>query len=409
MTLSALKSKNNFGNFPIYRYLTSRGMGWIADYLIIIGTPMVCYQATSDVKWSGLSLVFIWVPRIISLLISGHIVDNYSIRNILVYSDLIRTALALACSITVIVDSRFTVFAILTFAIVSGFLFEICFIGGEKLGSALAPRNTQPFIQSFLTALEQISIISAPAIVGLLLLTQYTWIFATFFACYFLSSLVNIKLSIDIQSKKQESPSSAYKSLTVGLRQIYRDPVLLIIASLALSINFLLSLLNGGGVKLLNSISGGSVSDYGFINSTASIVCVFCLLISPLAVSRIGLWKFGTCVALLAPITFFLLPLSISTVAFAFSITSFLCMDSLFSVFIRTVRANRIPSEVYGSTVALFSLIVIVPMPLAGLTLSLTAPIFSTSSLFMASSVIVLVIIVLLLIGLKSRLGKVSS
>ncbi|MEW1585772.1 hypothetical protein AB0283_10035 [Micromonospora vinacea] len=55
---------------------------------------------------------------------------------------------------------------------------------------------------------------------------------------------------------------------------------------------------------------------------------------------------------------------------FAGCLGAFLLLDSFFSVYIRVVRARRMPLENYAATVGLFGMLLIVPMPLAGLTLA---------------------------------------
>lgn len=347
------------------RYFAFRFTAWLVDYLLLFGVPLLCYKVTGNLAWSGIALALEWTPRILSLGGAGYLVDRLSIRRLCVVSDSARCALAGACALAIALWPGLAVAVTVGFSAVAGALFEQTFVAGEKAGKVLADPSDQARVQTILTGLEQVAVIGAPALGGMLLLFRPAVFPAAACALYGVSLLFSFALP------PVRAEGSEPASLAAGLRTTAKDPVLRPIILLTMGLNYMLGLINGSAAQIAAERYGASTSVLSFIYSAASVASIAVLGLSPWLIRRFGLWRFGAGTAVLSPVLCLLLGVAPTLIGFGVCLGLFLALDSLFSVYMRTSRAERVPEAVYGSTVAAFGLLVIVPLPLAGLTLAL--------------------------------------
>jgi hypothetical protein len=377
-------------------YYAVRFASWLVDYLILTGVPLLGYALTGDLIWSGIALAFAWAPRILSLGAAGYLVDRLPTRRLCLVGDGIRLVSAASCAGLIALRPTTAVWVVLGFSVVVGVVFEQTFVAGEKLGRVLAEHDVQPRVQAVLTGLEQVAVIVAPAMCGLLLLLPPAMFLATAGLLYGVSFLFTLRLPTDAAT--HQAPSESQRtSLLVGLRNIIADPVLRGAVILTMGLNYMLGLINGGAAAVVDSQFGVSTSALSFVYAAGNVISVAVLGLAPCLIRRLGLWRFGSATALIAPLPCLVIGVTPTFTVFGLCLGVFLALDALFSVYIRTARAQRVPTAVYGSTVAAFGLLAIVPLPLAGLTLTAIGPHLDTRLAFSAAAVGSLVIVVLVI------------
>ncbi len=347
------------------RYYGYRFTAWLVDYLLLFGVPLLCYKVTGDLTWSGAALAAEWTPRLLSLAGAGYLVDRVSIRQLCLLGDAVRFAVAAACAVAAAVRPGLAIWLAVGLAALAGTFFEQSFVAGEKAGKLLAGEQRQAQVQTVLTGLEQIAVIAAPAVGGTLLLFRPVVFLAAACVLYGASFLLGFALPTVRTADGEKS------SLLLGLRDTLCDPVLRPVVLLACGLNYMLGLINGAAAQIAGHRYGASTSALGYIYSAASIASIVVLAAAPRLIRALGLWRFGVAAALASPVLCALIVGSPDLALFAVGLGGFMAVDSLYSVYMRTSRVERVPTSVYGSTVAAFGLVVIVPMPVAGLTLSL--------------------------------------
>ncbi|MEU4113037.1 MFS transporter [Kitasatospora sp. NPDC028055] len=380
-------------------YFALRSIGWLVDNLLVFGIPLLCYRVTGGLTWSGLAVVLTWTPRLLSLAGAGYLVDRLSIRQIFLVSDAGRLALAAVCCLLILLRPSTAVPVVLVFGMLSGAFFEQTFVAGEKAGRLLTPPERAARTQSVLTGLEQAAIIAGPALGGLLLLFPPVVFVATAGAGYAVSLLLALALP-----EGRADPDAAPSPLA-GLRRTVRDPVLRSVVLLTMGLNYLLSLLIGSAPALVATRYGVSESALGFVYSAAGVASIAVVGIAPWLIGRLGLWRYGIGLALASALVCLGLSAAPDLALFGVALGVFLALDSLFSVYLRTTRAERVPTGEFGSAVAAFGLLLVAPMPVAGATLALAGSSVDPATLLRVASVGVLVLTLALLPGL-ARAGR---
>jgi hypothetical protein len=137
-----------------------------------------------------------------------------------------------------------------------------------------------------------------------------------------------------------------------------------LVSGLALS-NLALGLLETATPVLVVKQLGRSSASVGLVWSCAAAASLLAVAICRTVIDRWGLTTVGRWAALVTSVPCFLIPLADSYVAYLALIAVFMAGDSVLSVVLRTIRSLLIPAEVFGSTLSVTVLLLLLPYPLA--------------------------------------------
>lgn len=101
--------------------------------------------------------------------------------------------------------------------------------------------------------------------------------------------------------------------------------------------------------------------------TTGGLASVVALAATPWLIRAFGLLRVGTVSALIACAAIGVAGLLVDSAAFTALAVAFLVAESVFTVFIRTVRARIVPAAEFGVTVSVIVLLNFLSMPVAGL------------------------------------------
>lgn len=375
------------------KYYAMRFASWLCDYLVLFAVPVLAYSQTSDVRWSGAAIFFQWGPRLLGLSTASLWVDGISPRRILIGSDGVRVATATVAGLLMILYPGAALPVLLAFAALVGICFELTFVAGEKLGRSQVVPSEQERFQSRLTALEQVSVVLGPALAGAALSFPpfvLMWVTAALFG-------VSLTMSITTPPSSNSGVSAGRRSMRETLRIALADHILRRIILVAMSSNFLLALINGSAADVTSHRFGTTTRELSLMYATASILSVVGLLVFPRLTQRTSLARTGRYVGVGMALSAGAVAVAHREWIFTAGLSAFLLSDAFFSVYLRVARVRRVAPETYAATVGLFGMLIIIPMPLAGLTLAIVGNIlrpelligaFATAVLGLAASVL---------------------
>ncbi|MFH8409422.1 MFS transporter [Streptomyces sp. NPDC018019] len=374
----------------VYRYLLLRTVGTLATETLQFAVPVLVYQSTGNLAWSGLALALEWLPRLVSLPLAGPLVDYFGVHRVYIVSDVVRGTAAVCVALTIALAGSTVVGAVVLFALVAGACFQQTFVANEKAVRVLVSGSAVPRAQSWLGAVDQTTLLAGPAVgAGLLTLGGGMAVFIAASALYAISlalvllehhlsdgtgtvarggreTVVHEEGAAGGRPRWAAVLRTIRRRLAAGARRVRGDPVLRDVVLIAMVVNLMLGMVISCAPALVTHVYHRSGSQLGLAYTCAGAASLLVLLGTPWLARRHGLLTVGVGSTALACLAFAGLGAAPGFLAFGALLALFLCGDSALTVFVRTVRARVVPPHEYGSTVGVIVLLNFLPMPLAG-------------------------------------------
>ncbi|PZT76129.1 MULTISPECIES: MFS transporter [unclassified Streptomyces] len=378
----------------VHRYYALRAVGWMTDQLIQFLLPVLAYQATGELSWSGLVLAAQWVPRLLSLPVAGHLADRYPEQRIYRANDLVRVGLGVVAAVLTVVLESHAFAVVIVFALLAGICCEQVLVAGEKLAGTLVAPEDMHRAQSVLSGIEQGTLLLAPVVGGALLLTGPLPIVVVVASLFGVSLLLSLGLPraertaaagpvpvpvlapdpVPGEGKGGGRGSAARRLLgdsVTGIRNVVRIPVLRTIVLATMCVNIMLGLIQGVAPALADRY-GHNEGALGLVYSAAGLVAMVTLTAAPRLIRSFGFLAVAAVSTVVQGVVFIALGPTTGFLFFAALVAVFMAGDSVFSVVIRTLRLRVVVSEEFGRTVAAVSLLNFLSLPLAGGLLAVT-------------------------------------
>ena len=344
------------------QYYVLRAVGSLANQLLQFLLPVVIYSVTRSALWTGVALIVEWGPRLVSLVLAGAIVDRFGVRTVYVSSDLLRLVAAAATVVVMATDRGAERWGLLAIAVVSGACFEQSFVAGEKAVRLLAPLATMHRSQSVLGAIDQATLVAAPVLGAVMLFAGPT----------LTTSFVTLAFAVDLMLARRlpahsmtEDEAGILRSVIDGIRWVAASPIMRDVVVLTMLINLMLGvILSGAPVMLSHYHHSGSY--LGMVYTVGGIASIAVLGAAGPMIGRMGLLGVGVLTQLTACAAFAVAGGAHNVGVFTTMVVILLCAESLFTVFMRTVRAHVVPPDAFGRVVGVIMLLNFAPMPLAG-------------------------------------------
>ncbi|HWF82244.1 MAG TPA: MFS transporter [Streptosporangiaceae bacterium] len=353
------------------RFYALRVVGTLANQLLQFAIPVLVYTKSGSVGWSGISLFLEWLPRLTSLPLAGPLVDRLGVRRVYVVNDIVRCVTAAGATVVAtVLRGTAAIAAIVVLGLVAGSCFEQTFIAEEKAVRLLASPAQMPRAQSVLGGIDQAMLLIAPAIGGLLLAIASNSTIAAAAILFAVSLLLIWRLPVLSQARMADgwpSVAEVFSDVRAGAKRVLGQPVLRDVLALTSLINLLLGLVLAATPPVLIGVFRLRASQVGVLYTVGGSVSLVMLALTPRLIRRFGLLAVGAASTLCCGAAIWLAGLVHAYLPFAAFSAAFLAGESVFTVFIRTVRARVIPAAEYGTATGVIVLIGFLTLPLAGL------------------------------------------
>ncbi|ABW12906.1 hypothetical protein Franean1_3504 [Parafrankia sp. EAN1pec] len=249
-----------------------------------------------------------------------------------------RCAAAWLVALLVTVDPSAARTSLIVLALIAGASFEQSFVAGEKAMLVLVVPARMQRAQSLLGGIDQAMLLAGPDVVGDAAAPATT-----------------LRLA-DLRS-----------DLAAGVRRVFGSPVLRLVVAVAFTVNLALGLLLASGPALVQISHGRSGSALGVVYLLGGLGSMAVLAVTSRVIDRMGLVAVGVASALLSLAACTALGVAPGFGWFVVLAVTFLTAESVFTVFIRVVRARLVPEAEFGRVVGVIVLLNLASMPLAGL------------------------------------------
>ncbi|MEV0445810.1 MFS transporter [Streptomyces spectabilis] len=365
-------------------------MDAVAFAMTTYGIPLLVLATTHSVALTGVAFALEWVPRLGAFAVAGAMVDRHGTTRVLSIASVLRAAVVVAAALALphLADGLATTATVMLLAASTGVLTEFSYIAAETAGGIASHRagDQAHRVQSVLLGIDQVATLAGPAAAGLLLERAGT---AGLLVTIALFSLLACTLAPRQHTARQtkKTPEPVLAGLRVGWTTLRALPALgWLVFGLTLS-NLTIGLLQAAAPVIVITDFGHSSADVGLIWAVAAGASLITVALCRRAIDRFGLWPVGALSAAIAALGCLAVSLTHTYTAYLVLIAVIMAGEGGMTVVLRTLRSHLIPQQVFGATLSLTILLLLLPFPLAGLLVA-TVPAAQLGNVLTACAVI---------------------
>jgi MFS family permease len=351
-------------------FVGARGIGLLADEMFLFAVPVALYASTHDVRSSGLAITALTLARILFMPWVASLADRFGVRKQYLITD--STRFAVAALIFAVAGAPWPVFALTgIWTLLSGHAFVLF----EKTVAAVSTDGNRGQLQARLQVVEQLARVLGPACAGMVLqFHQLAGIAVALMGAYGFSAVLIALYFRPVERDEARAVGSARRDLATALAIIGKRPELVWIIGLSMAANLVEGVMLILAPMMVLTRFGRGEGDIGafFSLSAAASIAVLALL-SMRKGLRIPARLSSPIVAAMAAIAL-VLPMSPSFVDYCSLYLTFIVLRSAFVVHARAERSRLVDAADFGKVLGVIVSLLLLPLPMAGLVVSIGAP-----------------------------------
>ncbi|MFE3645924.1 MFS transporter [Streptomyces sp. NPDC059169] len=340
------------------------------------GIPLLVLATTGSAALTGLAFALEWFPRIGAFTVAGTMVDRYGTTRVFRAACLARALVVLIAAGALAALEAQTLTATVTVMLLAastGVLTEFSYVAAETAGGEASRKAGAGAhrVQSVLLGIDQTATLAGPLAAGLLL----EWCGPA----GMLGTLAGFSLlGAALAPRSRHAPRGAVVADTGGLRKGWATlrslPALAwLVGGLVVS-NCAIGLLQAAMPVIVVTELGHSSADAGLVWSAAATASLLAITAARRAIDRWGLWPVGAVAASVAACATLAVAQADTYRGYLLLIAVLMAGEGGLTVVLRTLRSHLIPPEVFGSTLSLTILLLLLPFPAAGLLVAAVPP-----------------------------------
>jgi hypothetical protein len=332
------------------------------------GIPLLVLATTHSAALTGLAFALEWMPRLGAFAFAGALVDRHGTTALLRYASTARALVLLAAAFLLPKQEAglAATVTVMVLAASTGILTECSYLAVETAGGvASRDAGTRAHrVQSVLLGIDQIATLSGPALAGLLL--QWTGASGMLTVIAAFSLLTSALAPRQYPRPEPTEAQPVVQGLRTGWSTLRALPALgWLVAGLTVS-NLAVGLLQAAAPVIIVKQLGHSTADVGFIWSIAAVASLGAVLLCRRTIDTFGLWPVGVVSATIAAMACLAVSFAGTYHAYLALIAILMAGEGGMTVVLRTLRSRLIPAGVFGATLSLTILLLLLPFPVAG-------------------------------------------
>lgn len=351
----------------IYRAYLLRFIDGLVTATLAFALPLMIYNATKSVTWSGIAFLIEWLPRMVSVPIAGPLVDRYGSKKMFIVADGFRALVLVGAFITSMCIPEYWQLLLLV-TVMTGMMAQVSFVASEHLGVHVVTSKPVHEVQSMQVNIDQVVLVLGPMIGGALLMTGNWLVFAS--SAFF--SVLGINIAMRLQGikkaeRKTDTSFSTLQGLRHGLKMVWGNASLRYVVLGTVIFNFLLAFITVLTPAIVKQHYGGGDAQVSMLWSLGAVCSVVAVTTASKVVDHVGVLAIGIFSGIIASVAAALAGFANSYGIYVVFAALFLAMDGAYAVYIRTARARIVPLEEFGVTIGAIVLLSMIPFPLVGL------------------------------------------
>jgi hypothetical protein len=356
---------------PVARSALMRASDALATQTATYAIPLLILVTTGSTALTGAAFLLEWLPRLTAFAIGGPLVDRFRADRVFRTAALARTLLCAAAGVALAVlpaaGTAATV-VVMTVGAAGGLLSQASFVAVETLGAHASRRAGADAhrVQSVQIGIDQSALLAGPLLGGLLLAVSPTLMLTAVAALSATAATLTTTASHSEAGGAGTGVRAVAASLRTGWRTVRGIPALVWLVTGLVASNLALAVTQASAPITVMTSYGHSSIAVGAVWSAAGLVSLAAVAGCRRAIDRFGLWPVGAGGAATACAACFATALAPNLGVYAVTIGVLMAGEGALTVVLRTLRARLIPAHVFGSTLSVTIVLIVVPMPVAG-------------------------------------------
>ncbi len=372
---------------PVVRIYAVRAFDAMASATISFAVPLLVLISTGSARMTGLAFLLEWAPRLGAFTIAGTLVERWGAVRVIRIVNLCRTVCLMVSGVAFTflpTTGAAPVSVTLVFGTISGVLAEFTYVAMETLGVQAGREYSVRThrIQAVNTGIDQVALIIGPLFVGVILPQS---------APTLLYAVAGFALAASVATSRMRAPAAPAESgvsdIHAGFGAVLRTPALLWLLVGFMASNLSTAVLQAATPALLLVQRHSSPAAVGALWTAAAIASLLAVGIARPAIGRWSVRGVGAAAAASSTLACLLIPVLPGILGYTLAAVAFMAADGALTVVLRTLRSRLLPIKGFSSALSASVLIVLLPMPAAGILVSVV-PAHSLTALFPACAVL---------------------
>lgn len=348
----------------------------LADQILLFLVPLVIFQLTGSVAWSGAAFFLETLPRFLSFPICGALCDRTSPMRLLRISQLYRAVVCFGGMV------GFAVFGgigwLIAISAACGVLTTQGLMAREVMLPQVFAGHRFEKVASYTQIADQLGMVLGPLVAaGLLKFWSWEYVVVSTALLFLMADGAVITWQRSVQPKLAE-PEVATGNwalpIMTALRHVVRLPGLMEVVLLAAAVNLIIGVTLATSAAMVTGIHGETATYYAVLQTAGAVATV--IILFAVAHTSASLKTLGLAACSMIFLGGVVTGLSSGPHVYALGFILVVGFDKMFNVFIRSMRQRIIPQQDFGKTTGLVVMLNNLSQPLAGLIVTLFAGIY---------------------------------
>ncbi|RQO55674.1 MFS transporter [Variovorax sp. KBW07] len=351
--------------FPAF--LFSLFLSKLADQILLFLVPLVVFQVTQDVAWSGYAFAAETFPRFLSFPVCGALCDRVSPLKLLRGSQIFR---AMVCVLGVLGNEALGGIGWLVgLSAVCGVLTTQGMMAREVMLPQIAAGHGFDKVLAYAQTADQTGMVLGPLLAAALF-AVWPWQAAVGAAAalFLLADVATAywRRGNPVQlHEPQGEPGHFLQPVKTALGHVLRLPGLLRLTVLTAGVNLMLGTTLASSAAMVTGLHQRSATYYAWLQTLGAVATIVILL--GIIRGSFPLKRMGVAAYTLIFVGGLLTAVSTSHWGYALGFLLVIGFDKMFSIYIRIHRQRIIPAKDYGKTTGVIVLLNNLSQPVAGL------------------------------------------
>ncbi|WP_175664381.1 MFS transporter [Burkholderia ambifaria] len=359
----------------------------LADQILLFLVPLVIFQMTGRVSWSGIAFSLETLPRYLCFPFLGALCDRYSPTKLMRVSQVLRAAVCVAGVIAY--DLVGGIGWLIALSALCGMLTSQGIVAREVMLPQIFSSHRFEKVLSYSQLADQLGLVLGPMLAAILL-SWWRWEFVVVAAAVlFVTADVALaywqKASAFEFVMPEGTRGTWFTPIKTALSHVIRLPGLKSVIMLAAAENLVIGVTLATSAAMVTGFHHESGRYYAGLQTAGACVTIAILLMTArLHVPRrvLGLVGFGSiCIGGVIAAA------SPGIAGYVFGFLLIVGFDKMFNVYIRSTRQKIIPARDYGKTTGVVILLNNMTQPLAGVAVGAFSTRFGPDTVIMVLSV----------------------